>query len=232
MDHGPRPKVGHIQDVYAKLRQHLRDKNVFCIPHYGGRRGNPKWGDAKVQRMIEVFSEHRRSEDWTATFLRNGHRLGVIASTDDHFGNPGYGYLKPTWDWDTQEIGMAAVAVYAAERTRESVFRALYDRRVYATSGDRIILDFRADGRAMGSEYRTDTSPTFAINAVGTAAILRVEIKKSNEQKPVQTFEPKTTVFRREWSDGDFRADRPCYYYVRIVQANDEEAVSSPIWVN
>jgi hypothetical protein len=230
MDHVSAAKVLHVQDLFGKLDQRLRGKNVFCIPHYGGRPGNPKWGDPGVQRLIEVFSEHRRSEDWAATFLKAGHRLGVMASTDNHFGNPGHGYLRPTGDWDRQEIGMAALAVYASERTRESIFRALYDRRVYATSGPRILLDFRADGRPMGGEYRTDAPPALAVEAAGTAPILRVEIKKNSEV--VHTFTPNTNQVRLQWRDPDFRADRPSYYYVRVVQTDNEEAISSPIWVN
>ena len=113
MYHGPSPKQEHVTDVFAELTKRLRDKDVFCIPHFGGRKGNPQWHDEKVQRMIEIFSEHQRSEDWANSFLKQGHRLGIIASTDDHFGNPGYGYLKPTYDWEHQEIGMAALAVCA-----------------------------------------------------------------------------------------------------------------------
>lgn len=230
MYHGPTAKEPHITDVFAKLAEQLRDRDVFTIPHYGGRRGNPKWHDPRVQRMVEIFSEHRRSEDWASTFLKQGYRMGIMASTDGHFGNPGYGYLKPTYDWGTQEIGMAAVAVYAAERTRESVFRALYDRRVYATSGDRIILDVQADGHAMGSEYKTTSPPTLEIEAVGTAPFARIEIKKDSEI--VHVVEPGQTSVRLQWRDPDFRPDGTCYYYVRVVQNDNEEAISSPIWIN
>ena len=236
MYHGPEPKVPHVTGVFAALAHRPRagrslcDKNVFCVPHYGGRHGNPEWHDPKVQRLIEIFSEHRRSEDWATTFLTEGHRLGIIASTDNHLGNPGYGYLRPSYDWDTQEIGMAAVAVYAPERTRESVFRALYDRRTYATSGDRIILDFQADGHPMGSEYRTGSPPVLTVEAVGTARISRVEIKKNS--RVVHAVEPQGTAAALRWRDADFQADDPCYYYVRVVQDNDEEAICSPIWVN
>jgi len=230
MVHSPESKVNHVTELFAKLNERLQIKDVFCIPHYGGRRGNPKWHDPKVQRMIEVFSEHRRSEDWTTTFLTKGYRLGVMASTDDHFGNPGYGYLKPTYRWDTQEIGMAALAVYAAECTRKSIFRALYDRRVYATSGDRIILDFRADGKPMGSEMRTAWPPVLTVKAEGTAVIKRVEIKKNS--KIVHVHEPGGSTVSLQWRDPNFQADKGCYYYVRILQANNEEAISSPIWVN
>jgi len=230
MYHGPQPQANHVEDLFAVLAPHLRDRNVFVVPHWGGRHGNPDWHEPRLQRMIEVFSEHRRSEDWVTPFLKNRYRLGIIASTDGHFGNPGYGYLRPTYDWNTQEIGMATVAVYAAERTRESIFRALYDRRAYATSGERIILDVRADGHVMGSEYRTSTAPTLTIQAAGTAAIAAVEIKKDSEV--VHTARPNAPSVELQWQDPAFNPNRECYYYVRIIQADAEEAISSPIWVN
>lgn len=230
MYHGPTPQINHVEDLFAMLVRDHEHRRVFCIPHWGGRRGNPEWHDPRVQRMVEVFSEHQRSGDWMLTFLRNGHRLGIIASTDGHYGNPGYGYLKPTYDWTTQEIGMAAVAIYAPERTRESVFDALYNRHVYATSGDRIILDVRADEFVMGSEIVTANAPTIDINAIGTDVIQRVEIKKNGEVVHVE--EPGQQEVGFKWVDPQFDPSRVNYYYVRVIQANNEEAISSPIWVN
>ncbi len=230
MYHGAAPKLAHVNDVFSELNKRLRDRNVFCIPHYGGRQGNPQFHDERVQRMIEIFSEHRRSEDWASKFLQRGHRLGIMASTDGHYGNPGYGYLKPSFDWDRQEIGMAAVAVYAAERTRQSIFHALYDRRVYATSGERILLDFRADDHPMGSEYRTDAPPQLSIRAVGTAPIERIEIKKNGEI--AVTIQPQQPAVEHRWRDERFQPGECCYYYVRVLQSDGEEAISSPVWMN
>lgn len=229
MYHGEEQQINHVEDLFIELASRFEDETVFCIPHYGGRKGNPAFHNPKVQRMIEVFSEHRRSEDWMTPFLTNGHRLGIIASTDGHYGNPGYGYLRPTGEWNTQEIGMAAVAVYAEERTRESIFEALYDRRVYATSGDRIRLQFQADGHPMGSEYETSTPPEFEIEAMGTSPIVFVEIKKNSEV--VFSKEPNRVDLNLNWTDPEFDPSRECYYYVRILQDNNEEAISSPIWV-
>jgi len=232
MYHGPEPKQAHIKDVFAKLEQRLDNKNVLCIPHWGGRHGNPDFHNAKVQRLVEIFSEHRRSEDWAAKFLAKGHRLGIMASGDGHYGNPGHGYLRPTYDWDGQEIGMALVAVYAKEHTRESIFHALYDRHVYATSGDRIILEFDCDGHPMGSEYRTDSSPGFRIEVAGTAPIRVVEIKKDGKVVAEVPIAPLQRSVQYRWRDPDFQPDRGSYYYLRAVQHNNEEAISSPIWVN
>ena len=125
---------------------------------------------------------------------------------------------------------MAAVAVYAGQRTREAVFNALYDRHCYATSGDRIILDVRADGHVMGSEYKTTEAPTLTVHAVGTAPIQLIEIKKDSEV--VHTARPGQASIELEWQDPDFHPDRECYYYVRILQVDNEEAISSPVWVN
>jgi len=229
MGHDPAPKLAHVTDVFSALHRHLTDKNVFCIPHFGGRKGNPDFHDPKVQRMIEIFSEHRRSEDWATTYLTRAHRLGIMASTDGHFGNPGHGYLKPSYDWENQEIGMAALAVRAAAHTRRSIFHALYDRRVYATSGDRIILDFRADGRPMGSAFKAATAPELSVELAGTALITRVEIKKNSQL--VHASEPGTMQATLKWRDPDFDPSKSCYYYARVEQANGEEAISSPIWL-
>jgi hypothetical protein len=232
--HGPDPKVGHIRDLFAILQNRLRDKNVFCIPHRGGRAGNPKWHNPKVQRLIEIYSEHFRSEPWTAEFLKKGHRVGIMASSDNHYGNPAYGYLKRgqnnVSDFEPEEVGMGLIAVYAERLTRKSVFMALYDRYCYATSGDRIILEFTADGQPMGSELKSARSPVFAVRAAGTVDITRVEIKENGEM--VFTAEPNRRNVELSWRDEKFDENQTSCYYARIVQANDEEAISSPIWTN
>ncbi|HET6415351.1 MAG TPA: DUF3604 domain-containing protein [Polyangiales bacterium] len=64
------------------------------------------------------------------------------------------------------------VAVHAKERSRDAIWQALFDREVYGTSGDRILLWFdlinAAGGRApMGSQLELDGVPKFRVRAAG-----------------------------------------------------------------
>jgi len=230
MYHGAEPQLNHIEDIFARLDPMLNEGDIFAIPHWGGRPANPEFHHPELQRMIEIFSEHKRSDQWALQFLKNGYRLGIIGSSDDHYGNPGHGFLIPAAEGEMQEVGLAAVAVYARDRTRTAVFGALYDRQVYATSGSRMILWFAVDGHMMGSEYRSETPPTIEGEVVGTAAIERIEITRNAQV--VHAIEGDSSSMIFEWTDTDFEAGDAAFYFVRVLQVDGEEAVSSPVWVS
>ncbi len=64
------------------------------------------------------------------------------------------------------------VAVHAKERTRDAIWKALFDREVYGTSGDRMLLWFdlvnAGDARVpMGSQLEFDGTPRFRVRAAG-----------------------------------------------------------------
>ena len=54
--------------------------------------------------------------------------------------------------WEQVASGLAAV--WAAENTREALFDAMRDRQCYATTGERILIEFSINGESMGSETR------------------------------------------------------------------------------
>jgi len=111
--------------------------------------------DSSVTPLVEVVSKHGCAFNETAPYpyyhtmgprdsrntvyegLRRGFRFGFIGSTDHHGGYPG-------------SYGDGKLAVWAKEKTRESIWEALTARRVYAVTGDRIGCRFSVNEGNMG----------------------------------------------------------------------------------
>ena len=73
-------------------------------------------------------------------------------------------------------------------------------------------------------------SPEISIVVTGTDAIRKIEITKNNQV--VKDFLPGAMNYDLSWTDKEFGENESCFYYVRIIQENNEEAISSPVWVN
>jgi hypothetical protein len=174
------------------LQDFARKRQIIVIPHHpgnkqGNRGANFDMLDTDVSPILEVFSEwgsaerddgpypyirHSHGGVWTKNTLQyalnSGLRLGVIASTDDHFGYPG-GYRE----------GLAAVL--APELTREAIYDALRNRRTYGVSGDRIALDFRLNGSVMGQSVRYDRRREIAVRVSGWDDVEAVEVVRNGK---------------------------------------------------
>jgi hypothetical protein len=239
MYHGPNPGANHVEDLFRQLDKIYRDENVMAIPHYGGRHANPAFHNPKLQRQIEIFSDHRRSEDWATPFLKNGYRLGIMASSDNHAGNAGYGIRRKEVVVGEEgevfskrspaEQGTALVAAYAKDLTREGIFQALYHRRTYATTGTRILLRFDLNDAPMGSETRVSAPPRITASAEGTAQIQVMRLVKNGQV--IHAVSPQGRSAKMEYVDtsGDYDAK---FYYIDLVQTDGKKAISSPIWTN
>lgn len=239
MYHGPDPGAAHVEQLFRRLSEQFRNENILVIPHFGGRPGNPAWHNPQLQRQIEIFSDHRRSEDWASQFLQRGYRLGIMASTDNHSGNAGYGVRRREVVRGDEgelysrrspaEAGTSLVAAYAPRLTRNDVFQALYHRRTYATTGTRILLNFEIDGFPMGSEIRAVRPPTIFVEATGTAPIRTVRVVKNGAI--IHALQPKGASVRFRYQDlsGEYKNQ---FYYVDLVQVDGEKAISSPIWID
>ena len=239
MYQGPDKGANHVEDLFRLLSQRYRNENLMVIPHFGGRQGNPAFHNQQLQRQIEIFSDHRRSEDWATKFLEKGYRVGIMASTDNHAGNAGYGVRRnqvvrgdegPAFSRTSPaERGTSLVAAYARELTREGIFQALYHRRTYATTGSRIVLRFEVDGAPMGSEIRTGRPVRITASAEGTAPLASMRIVKNG--RIIHSIEPGTVSARLDFTDSSGEYEK-VFYYVDLVQKDGEKAISSPVWVN
>ena len=153
------------------------------------------------------------------TALAMGHRLAFIGSTDAHTGRPG--------------DDMGRVIVICPELTREAIWDALYDRRCYATSGPRILLDFRLNGELMGREVTLDDAGTprrIQWRVIGEGPLRKIDLLANNIV--IDSIEGKG----RDELTGDITIQSPLketeWYYLRVFQEDGEMAWSSPIWVN
>lgn len=171
--------------------------------------------------------------------LARGYRYGFTASSDGHDGRPGESLDRErtqTGPGDRRPVGLellypqGLMAVSAKELSREAIWQAMLARRTYATTGPRIILDFRVNDHLMGEEFAAD-SPQMPrqvwVQAVGTRAIARIEIVKNGAVLCAEGFsEP---VAELEFVDQSPITGTD-YYYARITQADGEYAWSSPVW--
>ena len=173
-----------------ELQAFAKKRGCILVPHHPsnrlGHRGiasssidpavspvleiHSEWGCAEHDRAPHPYKRHTEGGRWTRHtlqhYLADGHRLGVIASTDDHLGYPG-----------AYREGLAVVKAH--ELSREAIFDALRNRRTYAVTGDRIELDFSVNGAMMGRETPYAEKRTIHARVRGWDEIDRVEIVKN-----------------------------------------------------
>ncbi len=239
------------------LWQHLRDEGVpaITVPHHTAITrisAVVDWSyyDPELDRLAEIFSFWGCSEYYghpymcilsdndPAAFLdtplARGYKYGFIASQDSHDGKPGncqawtaLGYGPPR-RWP---VGSGLVAALAPDLTREALWEALWDRRVYATTGCRLVLDWRGNGAIMGSLLPRDKVGD-ALNLVGLVRsetpIERLEVVADGRVVARELcFDRQAAI--EYTAEPDPGAEH--YYYLRVFQKDGEMAWSSPIWV-
>jgi hypothetical protein len=152
--------------------------------------------------------------------LAYGKHFGVIASSDTHVSKPGRS------NWLSYNGGLCAFL--APQLTHEAIWEALWNYRTYAASFDRIYIDFKINNMIMGSEIGTQGPCIINYEIVGQDDEIEAILIRNNKD------------YRRDTSSNgiikvDFKEDTPVgnnFYYLRIIQRNNEQAWSTPIWIN
>lgn len=225
-----------------------------------GRSGLPE----RMRPVMEVFSMHGQSEryapgeplsyerhrntelegrvnrsvpgpHYARDYWKQGYKLGVIGSSDCHSGQPGRSFS-----------GIAGVM--AGALTRTAVFQAVRDRRCYATTGERILLEFRVAGTPMGRTITSRPGDRLAVTLTvyGTTPLTSVQVLRyrfgvDEEFVPVISEEGGGRLDASLSVEDEFSGH--CMYYARVFQepypgipqAHNENypgaAWTSPIWV-
>jgi hypothetical protein len=214
------------------------------------------WGpDSEKQRLVEIYSDHGSSEcyhsshpiahgkagalmprflwddrcrpgmgNYVQEALARGLRLGIIAGSDRH----DHAADERVHPMSIYPGGLTAV--WAEELTAESLWRSLWNRRAYGTTGARIHLEFYADDAPMGSEYFTRGRPRLHGRIIAAAPVKRAELLR-HDGNGYGTAWSRSGGEEISFDLVDREAEGEAFYYLRVEQVDGHCAWSSPIWI-
>ncbi|MEA3476765.1 MAG: DUF3604 domain-containing protein, partial [Bacteroidota bacterium] len=226
--------------VVPELWDLLRQRKIDCvtIPHHPADEVHPvDWDvyDEKFVTVVELFqcrgnSEYpgcpreinltrHRATKYKKAFVdyalsEKKHKMGFIASGDHN------------------SMGIGVAALWVKELSRKGILEALKNRRCFATTGDKIIVDFRINGYITDTVAETKSAPELTINIKAERELEKIEILKNSTVIKEFKTQNSETAFNKTFVDEDYQNESEVlYYYIRATQENNEIAWSSPIWV-
>ncbi len=210
-----------------------------------------KWFDPVKEKLIEIYSQYGSSEKKednlidkpmigisAQEFLKKGYRFGFIAGSDNHHGTSALASYPSRFSHLNYKAGIAAV--FSQALTRQSIFNSLRNRFCYATTGEKILLEFFINDIPMGSEvlWENNEKRQIKILAAGTDLIKSIEIIRNN--KKIFVYSGKNEIEQFMFYDDEpfdniaftssINGSKFIYYYIRVIQRDNEIAWSSPIW--
>ena len=174
---GGRSRIG-LQDaatltqLYDALGKSNQRSDLLLIPH-AHNPGNWWHSDSAIEHFVEIVSNHGTFEWFGQAYLAEGHRIGFLGGSDDHYGHPG---LRPLRRIASSDNFGGLVAVFAAQKTADSIFDALRARRGYATNGRRMLVDVTLNGHLPGSQVPACGPLRFRGQLAGTTGLESLQI--------------------------------------------------------
>ncbi len=210
--------------------------NAWGSSECTAKEGNPKPITAKKKKGVEESSIGSIREA-----LNKGYRFGFVAGgLDDR------GVFQSLYNSDQVQYSPGMTAIIASTQTRDTLAQALRDHRCYATTGDRIILDFNIANLPIGTTISTRAKPGLLYSrfitgcVVGSTKLKLIEIFRNG--KLLKSFEPESEKFEIEMDDSESlekislksSIDEKVftYYYLRVTQENGHMGWTSPIWID
>ena len=231
------PESNTPERLWACLEPH---EAMTVAHHVGGGALATDWDvvPGPLEWLVEICSVQGVSEAYgveasvdrpvKGAFVRDalarGYRLGFIGSGDTHDGHPG--------QKSQGALTGGTLGVYSPSLTREAVWEAFRQRRVYATSGPRMILNFRVADSPMGSAVTWPAGQgvlQIAVRAVGCDIVEMVEIVRDGEVVARWTG---NTPFMAVYHEDPVPSPGVHTYYARVTQRDRNRAWSSPVWVD
>jgi hypothetical protein len=228
----------HADDT-KMLYRYLRELDGICAVHTSATSMGTDWrdNDPVVEPIVEIYQGDRMSYE-----IEGAPRAGYDAKSGktpvnvagwfplgfiNHAFAKGYklGFQASSDHWSTH---ISYCIVLAEKHDRQAILDAMKRRHCYGATDD-IILDVRSGPHVMGDAFKSATAPALQVVVVGTAPLAAVEVLR--DSKVVATLPAQGAEFRGAWTDPAPSAGEH-YYYVRVRQADDELAWSSPLWID
>lgn len=165
-----------LSRLYAGLRASANPADVVVIPH-AHQAGDYRQNDPELEPLVEIMSQHGNFEWFGRMYLNHGHQIGFTAASDNHLSQPGY--TAPMGGSLSQRGGLGALL--ANKKTTDALFDAMKSLHAYATTGDRIIMNFSINGTEMGQRAPFATERVISGRIIGTAPIDTITIIKNDE---------------------------------------------------
>jgi hypothetical protein len=257
-------KYGSLKKVYKAYSP----KELISIPsftmgkgmHYDFKEFNPEF-----ERVAEIYNawgcSERTKGDGNLTPIEPTKKSGISETKEGALvdalikgcrfgfvsgGLDDRGSFESFYDSEQSQYPPGITGIVAPGYNRDSIFDALYNRRCYATTGERMILGIEITGDPMGSEISLADKPGLQINrhitvhVAGTKTLHKVELIRNGEVIKEFTTDEYHLDFTYDdmtpLSDHALKSDRVedpfTFYYIRATQTDGHMAWSSPIWID
>ncbi|MCM8759709.1 MAG: DUF3604 domain-containing protein, partial [Candidatus Omnitrophica bacterium] len=221
-------------DIEIVYKEFEGDENIVAGPHTGHTGDFWKFHNQKVERFLEIYSMWGHFDSLASKLLSEGAILGFTGGGDCHSGKVFFSPEDRKGQGKTPHFTSYAIkykcgimAAVMPQLDRKNLVFALRNRKTYATTSDRILVDFPVSGYKMGD---IENSNTCLINAVihGCDIIKKIEVVRNG--KIVHKEFPNKLDTNFYWQDKKIEKGR-YWYYLKITQKNKEVAYTSPVWI-
>ncbi len=186
---GTRP----IEALYERFRGR---GDVLIIPHQGGRPAALDALDPALTPFVEIASVWGVFESFGQEALELGH-VGFVGGSDDHCGRPG---TAPPDNLLKHNVSGGLMAAEASGLTREALWEGFTDRSVYATTGDRLLLDVSVGGYPIGASGTVDAPVAVSTEIHGTAPIQEVDLFRGSHRVDRRSLTDDDDLIEIRWS--------------------------------
>ncbi|HOJ31149.1 MAG TPA: CehA/McbA family metallohydrolase [bacterium] len=222
------------QDIEVVYKTFEGNPSVVAGPHTGHTGDFWKFHNPDVERFLEIYSMWGHFDHLANKLLNEGAIIGFTGGGDCHSGNVFFSPEDPDGQGKTPHFTSYAIkykcgimAAFMKTLDRKNLIDALRNRRTYATTSDRILVDFSISGYKMG-EMGTDGNIVITADIHGCDIIKKIEVVRNGTVVHVEKPESMDTMF--QWKDSNIERKK-YWYYLKITQKNREVAYTGPIWI-